>query len=257
MSALRNYLVILYIALFFGYGCASVKPDLRSDEGLKNREKVYTASKKSLRPYKVYGNWYQPLPHADNFIQRGKASWYGKKFHGRKTSSGEIYDMYSISAAHKTLPFGTKVRVHNLDNNKKIDIRINDRGPFARGRIIDLSYAAAKEIGIVGPGTAYVEISAIDCNSQPSGKKKNDFAVDFFTGNFTIQVGAFSDFNNAARLKSKLDQRFRNAHISLVSNGCETMYRVRVGRCSSLAQAEKYENVLMQKGFNDIFTVAE
>ena len=90
------------------------------------------------KPYKVFGKWYQPLPDSKGFRQRGIASWYGKDFHGKKTSNGETYDMYAMTAAHKTLPLGTYVRVHNLENNRTLEVRINDRGPFVRGRIIDL-----------------------------------------------------------------------------------------------------------------------
>ena len=112
------------------------------------------------KPYKVLGKWYQPLPHSDGFRQRGLASWYGRDFHGKKTSSGEIYNMHAMTAAHKTLPLGTYVRVYNLENKRSTLVRINDRGPFVRGRIIDLSYSAAKEVGIVGPGTARVSLRA-------------------------------------------------------------------------------------------------
>ena len=90
------------------------------------------------KPYRVNGNWYKPMPDAKGFSQRGIASWYGKKFHGRKTSSGEVYDMYAMTAAHKTLPLGTWVRVRRLDSGKQIVVRVNDRGPFVHGRIIDL-----------------------------------------------------------------------------------------------------------------------
>ncbi|MDZ7597942.1 MAG: septal ring lytic transglycosylase RlpA family protein [Desulfobacterales bacterium] len=114
------------------------------------------------KPYQVYGTWYQPLTHARGFTENGRASWYGEKFHGRRTSNGEIYDMYALTAAHKTLPFDTYVKVRNLDNNRSIVVKINDRGPFVSGRIIDLSYTAAKEIGVVGPGTAPVEVVALE-----------------------------------------------------------------------------------------------
>ena len=104
----------------------------------------------TFKAYVVNGIRYYPLPDSEGFRQSGKASWYGAKFHGRPTSSGEIYDMYKVSAAHKTLPLGTHVKVLNLSNNRKIVVRINDRGPFVKGRIIDLSYAGEKEIGLIG-----------------------------------------------------------------------------------------------------------
>lgn len=210
------------------------------------------------KPYRVGNTWYYPVSDATNFRQSGKASWYGKKFHGKKTSNGEIYNMYAISAAHKTLPLGTYVRVHNLANNKSIEVRINDRGPFIRGRIIDLSYAAAKELEVVGPGTAPVEIVALGrVGSSGSGNSSGYVPVDFYSGNFTFQVGAFGKKENAVRLKQKLEKKYMNAHIVPYDDGKKTMYRVRVGRASSLQQAEEYENILIQQGFNGAFIVAE
>ena len=146
--------VILGLWIFLCYGCTTVEPP--------------PTTPGKPKPYKVGSNWYQPLAHAQGFKQRGQASWYGRDFHGKKTSNGEIYNMHAMTAAHKTLPFGTYVTVSNLDNNRNLDVRINDRGPFVRGRIIDLSYAAAKKLGLVGPGTAYVEIVALGTPHQPN-----------------------------------------------------------------------------------------
>ena len=137
------------------------------------------------RPYKIQGKWYHPIPDARGFTQTGIASWYGKDFHGKKTANGEIYNMHAMTAAHKTLPLGTWVRVYNLTNGKSCDVRVNDRGPFVRGRIIDLSYSAAKEIGLVGPGTAKVRIKAM---APPAGAAQGDRNI-YYKGNFTIQLG--------------------------------------------------------------------
>lgn len=212
------------------------------------------------KPYKVLGKWYQPIPHAKDFRQRGKASWYGKKFHGRKTASGEIYDMYAVTGAHKTLPLQTYVRVRNLNNNKEIDVRINDRGPFVRGRIIDLSYTAAKRIGIVGPGTAPVEIVALGTVETSKGGKdgvRSYRPADYFKGNFTIQVGAFKIRRNAERIKKKLDEAYKSAHISVYQSGDETFYRVRVGRSSTLEKAMEYEAYLIKNGYPEAIVIAE
>ena len=210
------------------------------------------------KPYKVWGKWYQPLPDAKGFRQRGIASWYGKDFHGKKTSNGEIYDMYAMTAAHKTLPLGTHVRVHNLENGKKTDVRINDRGPFVRGRIIDLSYSAAKKVGLVGPGTARVEIYALGSpTSTDGGTSRSYVQQDFYRGDFTFQVGAFLNRENAERLKRELSQSYKNAHITEYDNGEQIFYRVRVGRVTTLEQASKYEEYLIQNGFPDAFVVAE
>lgn len=208
------------------------------------------------KPYRVNGTWYNPLPEANGYVEQGVASWYGRKFHGRKTSSGEVYDMYAMTAAHKTLPLGTWVQVRRMDTGKQIQVRINDRGPFVHGRIIDLSYAAAKKLGMVGPGTAAVEVVAL-------GKRKHTAAgdtyvpVDYYSGAFTFQVGAFSSRDNAERLQTKLRQRFANAHVVSYDRGDTVFYRVRVGRCNDLASAEAYERHLADNGFPDAFIVAE
>ena len=213
----------------------------------------------SPRPYKVDGKWYQPRSHAHGFRQKGVASWYGKKFHGRKTSNGETYDMYGISAAHKTLPFNTVVRVHNLDNGKKLDVRINDRGPFVRGRIIDLSYGAAQKLGLVGPGTAHVRIVALGAIRKPSElqqEKRTYVPVEYEQGVFTFQVGAFQDKSNAEKLRARLDKNYQNAHITTHESPDGVFYRVRVGRFTTLEQARQGEEILIREGFEPII-VAE
>jgi len=232
--------------LFFCFACSKSKPP----PGVAGYPK----------PYKVFGKWYQPIPHSQGFSQRGKASWYGKKFHGRKTANGEIYNMYAMTAAHKTLPLGTYVRVKNLQNNREIDVRINDRGPFVRGRIIDLSYTGAKKIGIVGPGTAPVQITALGTPVRSTAKKDSSRSyvpMDYYKGDFTVQIGAFADRNNAERLKQKLDIKYRHVHITTFNNGYEIFYRVRVGRCSTLQKAIEYETILIRDGFEGAFAIAK
>ena len=210
------------------------------------------------KPYKVLGKWYQPLPHSEGFHQRGMASWYGRDFHGKKTSNGEIYNMYAMTAAHKTLPLGTYVRVHNLENNRSVVVRINDRGPFVRGRVIDLSYSAAKDIGIVGPGTARVEVVAMGRRTTSSGSTASTYAAeDYSHGKFTFQVGAFLNRENAERQKRELAQRYKNAHIAVYDRGDKIFYRVRVGRFTTLQEAVEQEEILIQDGFPDAILVAE
>ncbi len=211
------------------------------------------------KPYRVNGTWYQPIAHARGFEQQGLASWYGRKFHGRKTSNGETYDMYAMTAAHKTLPLGTYVRINNLDNGKTLDVRINDRGPFVRGRIIDLSFSAAKALGVIGPGTARVKITALGApaGTAAAGSTPGYVPVDYYSGNFTFQVGAFAERANAERLVSKLDQRYQNAHMTTYFDGQRTFYRVRVGRSPNLEQAVEYEQSLIRDGFAETFIIAE
>ena len=211
------------------------------------------------RPYKALGKWYQPIDDASGFRQRGKASWYGKDFHGRKTANGETYNMYAISAAHKTLPFNTWVRVRNLENGRRLDVRINDRGPFVRGRIIDLSYGAAKKLGVVGPGTADVEVIALGTHSEHrprSDDSRLNPKIDYRYGNFTFQVGAFLERANAEQLKAQLAQKYQHVHIAAFDDGKSTYYRVRVGRFTNVDQARQKEEILIEDGYEPII-VAE
>jgi len=241
------------VALFVLWGCAQPQPSPRPSKSGK--------APATQRPYKVLGKWYRPIADAEGFRERGVASWYGKKFHGRKTSNGERYDMHGISAAHKTLPLGTWVRVYNLDNDKTLDVRINDRGPFVRGRIIDLSYGAATVLGVAAPGTAPVEIvalgKAIESPGSDGTRQRTYQAVDYSQGNFTFQVGAFTSIDNALRFQVQLDQKFVNVHIVEYNDGLETFYRVRLGRATNLNKAIEYEQYLVQNGFPEVITIAE
>ncbi len=244
-----RFAVILALFALFHFGCATSTSRTHTPPPSKPGHP---------KPYKVLGKWYQPLPHSEGFRQRGMASWYGRDFHGRKTSNGEIYNMYAMTAAHKTLPLGTYVRVQNLENNRSVVVRINDRGPFVRGRIIDLSYAGAKDIGIVGPGTARVEVVALGRKDTSATSPETTYIQDdYYTGNFTFQVGAFLNRANAEKLRRKLDRTYKNAHISEYDNGVNIFYRVRVGKVSTLEQAAEYEAYLIQNGFPDAFVVAD
>ena len=232
--------------LYFIIGCASTyEPPPKRPSG-------------HPKPYKVFGKWYQPLPDSNGFRQRGLASWYGKDFHGKKTSNGEIYNMYAMTAAHKTLPLGTFVRVHNLENNRRVEVRVNDRGPFVRGRIIDLSYSAASEIGVVGPGTARVEVIALATPVTTGGKTPRSYKpIDLYSGNFTFQIGAFVNRENAERLTAELNEKYNNAHVTVYDRGDQIFYRVRVGKFTTLKQAETQESILIRDGYPDLFIVAE
>jgi rare lipoprotein A len=246
LRVICKFLVFCGLPVFLFYGCTKATPPPTPPGHPK--------------PYKIGKNWYKPLPHARGFSQRGMASWYGRKFHGRKTANGEIYNMYAMTAAHKTLPFGTYITVHNIKNNRKIDVRINDRGPFARGRILDLSYTGAKKLGIVGPGTAKVEIVALGTIAQPKlpgSTGRSYIPGNYYQGKFAVQIGAFSELKNAQRLKQKLGKSYKNAYITIYYDGRSALYRVRVGRCSSLEQAIKHEEFMIQNGFKDAFAIAE
>jgi rare lipoprotein A len=244
----RYSVIVALCGAFVVFGCASRMP---TSQPPPPSEPGYP------KPYKVLGKWYQPLPHSEGFQQRGIASWYGREFHGKKTSNGEIYNMYAMTAAHKTLPLGTHVRVNNLENNRSAVVRINDRGPFVRGRIIDLSYAAADDIGIVDSGTARVEVVALGKPTSTGGTATAYTAQDYSHGNFTFQVGAFVYRENAERQKRQLEQKYKNAHITVYDRGDQIFYRVRVGRFTTLEEAIQNEELLIQDGFPDAILVAE
>lgn len=214
-----------------------------------------------FKPYIINGEKYYPLPNSEGFVQYGKASWYGKEFHGRPTSSGEIFDMYRKSAAHKTLPLGTYVNIVNLSNKKRIVVRINDRGPFVKGRIIDLSYAAAKEIGLIGPGVEEVMIVALGKQvgeiESPLGIKSVIEFTDLNRGEFTVQVGAFKSKENALRLRDRMKVIFDYVDVA-VSDEKEkgVVYRVRVSKSNTLTEAERIEKELEANGFEEAFIIS-
>jgi len=166
-------------------------------------------------------------------VERGLASWYGEPYHGRRAASGEVYDMHQLTAAHRSLPFGTMVRVTRTDTGQHVDVRINDRGPFVRGRIIDLSYAAARELGLVIDGVAEVEVRVLERASTGSGPPATTPGSPADPGPapsepdcLWVQVGAFSDAGNAARARDRLHAAGETA---LVMEGPGGLERVRVG----------------------------
>ncbi len=219
----------------------------------------------SKNSYEIYGKVYHPIDSAIGFRQQGVASWYGKQFHEKKTANGETYNMHAMTAAHKTLPFGTMIEVKNVENNKTTIVRINDRGPFCRDRIIDLSFSAAKEIGMIKNGTATVEIVALGTDDEvlaESTKIKQNISTStdpanlYFTGDFTIQVGSFGDPGNAEKLKKSLEKITKDVHVVAFKKNNRTFYRVRVGRFNSLKQAQTMEQHLVQNGFKNVYTIA-
>jgi rare lipoprotein A len=174
-----------------------------------------------------------PKPHEGGTVfEEGRASWYGAPFHGRQASNGETYDMYKFTAAHRTLPFNTMVRVTNTTNGKATTVRITDRGPFVDNRIIDLSYAAAKQIESVGPGVVTVQLEILS-------------AIDPNEGTFTIQVGAFKDKGNAEKLVRRLSADYPSVALqSFHSPKSGAFYRVHVGKISGEDAAKKVSEEL-------------
>ncbi len=200
----------------------------------------------STKPYTVFGQTYYPLESGHGYVEEGVASWYGKDFHGKTTSNGEIYDMHGMTAAHKVLPFGTQLRVTNLDNNRSIVVRVNDRGPFVANRIIDLTKAGAEQLDMIGPGTARVRLESI-------GAVPGQVGADL-TGNFYVQIGSFSVRDNAHKLAERMAERHLNMRVVFVPE--LHFHRVQVGPYSSLAEAENAA-VTLQGEFPGNFVVAQ
>jgi rare lipoprotein A len=214
------------------------------------------------RPYQVFGKSYVPSVAADAYRERGVASWYGRQFHGQKTASGEIYDMYAMTAAHKTLPIPSYVRVTNPANRRSVVVRVNDRGPFIGQRLIDLSWTAATKLDIVRAGSAMVEIERVFPgrsapilagapaepapppmpNVEPAreeGRALADVAPPSDAAAlYTLQLGAFASFENAEALRIKLQGDLGEGAQTLTTEATGNRFRVRLGRYTTRSEAE-------------------
>ncbi len=198
-------------------------------------------------PYTLMGVRYKPMQDGRSYREEGIASWYGTKFHGRHTANGEIYDLYAMTAAHKTLPLPTYVKVTNLENNREVIVRVNDRGPFYSDRIIDLSYAAAKRLGFAERGTARVRVEGIDPvvwqqQNNPDGRLV-DAALENLpvqSGELYLQLGAFSNSEAAEQLRQRV-QSMVNTSVTVtpIQQQRQTLHRVRIGPVASETEAEQ------------------
>ncbi len=211
--------------------------------------------------YEVFGERYYVLDSSAGFSERGVASWYGKKFHGRPTSSGVIYDMHGMTAAHKTLPLPTRVRVRNLTNGRSVIVLVNDRGPFVDNRIIDLSYAAAKRLDMIRAGTAMVEIEALTETPRvtaapvaaPQAEPVRSTDVHLF-----LQVGAFGERANAQQLLERLRAGgFANAVIRTDTTQVAPIYRVRLGPITDVAEYDALVAKMATLAINETHLVTE
>lgn len=206
--------------------------------------------------YQVLGKTYYTLTSAQGYQEKGIASWYGNKFHGRRTSSGEPYDMYAMTAAHKTLPLPSYLEVTNLSNGRKVIVKVNDRGPFHDNRLVDLSYTAAQKLGIIGHGTGMVEVRAITGGKVPVNivtnvqqKPTQKIPVGMY-----LQVGAFSTSSNAQQFKNKVQQQIDD-EVRVTSDG--KLYRVRIGPLTDVEQGDSLASRLLDLGFNGAHLVVE
>lgn len=197
--------------------------------------------------YVVFGRTYHVMQSAHGFRERGIASWYGTKFHGRRTSSGEPYDMYAMTAAHKTIPLPSYVRVTNLRNGRQVIVRVNDRGPFAHNRIIDLSYAAAHRLDMIREGTAPVEIEVLATPGMPATLVRQTelspraSVLGNNNINYYIQAASFSDRSNAERLRARLANANLGAGVEIQTAELPRgpVYRVRIGPVRGVEQVDR------------------
>ena len=219
-------------------------------------------------PYEVLGKTYYVLPEPDNYKEYGNASWYGTKFHGQKTSSGELYDMYKLTAAHRSLPIPSYVRVTNLDNHRSAIVRVNDRGPFHSERLIDLSYAAAVKLGFADRGTARVVVELVDGTDQVSNVAKADSGEAISSQptkpltsatafadlppepmvpdpeRIFLQAGAFKDAAGAERLRSDLAEIVGiGVHVQRLEN--DRYYHVRIGPVALMSEATRLQALIV------------
>lgn len=225
--------------------------------------------------YEVLGKRYTVMPSSAGYQERGVASWYGKKFHGNLTSNREPYNMYAMTAAHKTLPLPTYVRVRNLSNNKSIVVRVNDRGPFVHNRIIDLSYSAALKLDMIKDGTSLVEVTAINFDEpqgdrpvrrsdppappasshQPTPYRSTPAVVE---NKIYVQVGAFGDRANAERRLGALSLAgIKDAFIHEERAPDRTLYRVRIGPVADVVQYDVLVEELENIGITDPYLITE
>ena len=217
-------------------------------------EKRTAAGNKS--PYKVKGVVYRVMSDPAGYSEVGLASWYGLKFQGRPTSNGETYDMYAMTAAHKTLPIPSYVRVTNLSNKRSIVVRVNDRGPFAHGRIIDLSYAGAQKLGYVDAGTTKVRVEYIDPLTSPLAQNTTELhayalpQAQIVSGSVPqrfLQVGAFGDVNRAKNLQARLAS-ITAVPVSIIEAEGSSLFRVQIGPLASEESVLALEQLLSESG---------
>jgi rare lipoprotein A len=260
-------LAALLFMCFSAFGCASTpkgEPRHLRKRRVASARRTTTASKKtpaSSRPYNVMGKWYYPKATAHGYREVGNASWYGPKFHGKHTASGERFNMYRLTAAHRTLPLGTYVRVSHLKKDKSVVVKVNDRGPFVGNRIIDLSLGAARNIDMIGEGVARVRVEVLGYRKKEkdrAGKTRVVFVPkeSYTTGEFAVQVASFKDPANAKRFRESILERFPGASIVKFSRGDETFYRVQAVVLQNLDKARQEAHRLGRKDFPGAFAVA-
>jgi len=238
--------IISILLIFLFIGCSNRNESIY----LPNQPTNHTSYKNKLKPYKVLGRWYYPRYVNVGETFRGVSSWYGPDFHGKRTANGEIYNMYAYTAANKIMPLGTIVKVTNLNNNKSVVVRINDRGPFVKERILDLSYAAGKKIGIDKTGTAPVKIVVLSTPYSKNYKKPYKKVVNKKkniqkNGKIKIQIGAFNHLEGAQMIKKDFSVFGKPTFIQKI-NG---KYKVFIGYFNDYKEAQNFKSNNSIKGF--------
>ncbi len=261
MQRATNYILWLFFFFipFTIYGCTHHNNVTQHKNTKYKSTKHYNRPclKGTQRPYKINGRTYYPLPSAIGYSETGLASWYGPKFHGRQTANGERYNMHALTAAHKILPMNTLVKVENLENGRSVVVRINDRGPFVKNRVIDLSRSAAARLGMLKRGVAKVRLTALgEVASFSKGVPKFTYVPDFEHGNFYVQVGSFKRRQNAYRLRAKLAKRYKKVVVLPQITEMGDMYRVQIFASNRLSAARKMVQQMEQKGFRGAFLVS-
>lgn len=288
-------LLVIIVAVFVVSGCAS-SPTPEKDHssrytisqdrapegdfdvsGLGNAQPRYEAPRSAgnKSPYTVWGKQYSVMASNDGYVERGTASWYGEKFHGHKTSNGEVFDMYEMSAAHKSLRIPGYARVTNLDNGRSVIVRVNDRGPFHGDRLIDLSYAAAKKLGYQGKGTARVEVAAITVKQdgtmtlagqpfsgggEPGPVEQVADLADVNSGSTSlfVQLGSFTSRNPAEVLLDKARGVIENPmRVRAVDTASGRFHRVQVGPFSNPDEARNAQARLESRGFGQTILLTD
>ena len=236
------FIIMFWILIAVGSGCASrpVHPNPVPE--------THSATGSAL-PYRVEGRVYYPLDNSTGFVQQGIASWYGRDFHGKATSNGEVYNMNALTAAHKTLPFGSVVLVTHRESGRSVTVRINDRGPFVGDRIIDLSYGAASKLGIAETGTAPVHLRVI--RAATSAPPQNAAGVSAKKTIYSVQVGVFEDIDNAREISHQL----KNSRVFAVKQHNRKVYKVLVGQYPNYENALEPMDQMRLQGFNGAFIV--
>ncbi len=271
-------LFVILTTIFIFSGCSAKNPFVRPtaastaqyNEGnivedctteIRASNAIY---KSTMKPYKVKGRWYYPVAvnEGDTFI--GKASWYGPNFNGKLTSNGERYNMHKRTAASKTLPINTYVRVVNLNNGQETVVRINDRGPFVEGRIIDLSYQAAKEIGVIKKGVVPIKLEVVShddianryAQAQPAKIINKTKSLNAKDNRYFVQIASIYDKSKAVKLKRQYASKYKNHRSYLVAKDHKSkkIYKLLIGRFPSKEDAK---NFIKGKNFKNAFVVKD